>query len=192
MERKRSIEEVRYYVTPSPWWDVVRVLVFLAFTGFFILISTVIDELAGRLIPAALEALVTFLIVRAFKNAAALDDENTVLFYSGEQQDVLDDFVTGTLFFENKLILGRKFMFSYHMGRVIRYSNVKSVYLRIYKRGFFETKRFLLCEVEEPGGRSYNLEIARLYRSKEMDDEANRVASMICAANPNVRIGYNT
>ena len=187
MERKRTIEDARYYVSPSPWEGVYRLAVFLVLTVTTVLAAIFVGETTGYIVAAAVELLWVFLVSRAKDNERRIDDENTQILYGPEGEELLDDFVTGELYYENKLILGRKFLFGYHIGPIIKYSDIRAAYLQIYKKGFFETKRYLVCEVKQADGSYEDVKIARPERGKH-DSESEKVAGILCERNPAIQL----
>ena len=120
-------------------------------------------------------------------NERRVDDENTQVLYGPEGKELLDDFVTGELYYDNKLILGQKFLFGYHIGPIIKYSDIRAAYLQIYKKGFFETKRYLVCEIKQADGSYEDVKIARPEREKH-DSESEKVAGVLCERNPAIQL----
>lgn len=187
MERKRTIEDARYYVSPSPWEDVRRVLLLVALTVVTVLMAIALDEWISYILAAAVELLWVFLVSRWKDNERRINDENTQVLYGPEGKELLDDFVTGELYYDNKLILGQKFLFGYHIGPIIKYSDIRAAYLQIYKKGFFETKRYLVCEIKQADGSYEDVKIARPEREKH-DSESEKVAGVLCERNPAIQL----
>ena len=61
MERKRTIEDARYYVSPSPWEDVRRVLLLVVLTVVTVLMAIALDEWISYILAVAVELLWFFL-----------------------------------------------------------------------------------------------------------------------------------
>lgn len=188
MERKRTIEDARYFVSPSPWQGVERMLVFLVLTVITVLFPIVSGEVIVCVVAAGVELLWVFLASRAKDNERKTDDENTLVLYGPEGEEVLDDFTTGELYYENKLILGQKFLFGYHVGPIIKYSDIRAVYLKIYKRGFLETRRYLVCEVKQADGSYEDVAVARPV-GRNLDPESEKVIGILCGRNPAIQLG---
>lgn len=100
MERKRTIEDARYYVSPSPWEDVRRVLLLVVLTVVTVLMAIALDEWISYILAAAVELLWVFLVSRWKDNERRIDDENTQVLYGPEGKELLDDFVTGELYYD--------------------------------------------------------------------------------------------
>lgn len=188
MERKRTIEDARYFVSPSPWQGVERMLVFLVLTVVTVLFAVAIGETIVYVVAAGAELLWVFLASRAKDNERKTDDENTLVLYGPEGEQVLDDFVSGELYYENKLILGQKFLFGYHAGPIIKYSDIRAVYLQIYKKGLLETRRYLVCEVKQADGSYKDVPVARP-GGRNVDPESEKVVGVLCRRNPAIQLG---
>ena len=138
MERKRTIEDARYFVSPSPWQGAGRMFVFIVLTVFTVLAAIAIGELVIYAAAAGVELLWVFLASRAKDDEKRIDDENTLVLYGPEEEELLDDFTMGELFYENKLILGQKFLFGYILGQSLStaifgpciYKSTKEVFLK--------------------------------------------------------------
>lgn len=188
MERKRTIEDARYFVSPSPWEGVGRLLFFIVLTVITVLAAIFVGKPVGYIIAAGVELLWVFLVSRAKDNERRIDDENTLVLYGPEGEELLDDFTTGELFYENKLILGQKFLFGYHIGPIIKIRDIRAVYLKIYKRGFFETRRYLVCEVKQADGSYEDVSVARP-GGRKLDPESEKVIGILRERNPAIQLG---
>lgn len=188
MERKRTIEDARYFVSPSPWQGVKRMFFFLVPTVITVLFPIASGKVIVYVVAAGVELLWVFLASRAKDNEKKTDDENTLVLYGPEGEELLDDFTTGELYYENKLILGQKFLLGCHVGPIIKYSDIRAVYLQIYKRGFLETRRYLVCEVKQADGSYEDVAVARPV-GRNLDPESEKVIGILCGRNPAIQLG---
>lgn len=116
-------------------------------------------------------------------------EERKILSKIFDRTDILDiiaDFQDSTSTFSNKLRLGRKFVYGKHTNRVIRYEEIKQMYLYIRKKNGREVERLLrVVDVN-----FQTVDLCKLKVNGKSDDEMKLVISFIMEKNPKIELGY--
>lgn len=147
------------------------------------ILGIIVFVVGGILIVLMLWAMVSTIIrlVREIKyNRTVAREEETVR-----------DFDSAAQFFDDRLRLGKKYIFGISSGRIIPYTDVERIYQTVKKTSYIsEQKRTFDCELLKDVDSTYNTyTLCRLQIYGKSDKEAAKAAALIASINPQIKFG---
>lgn len=147
------------------------------------ILGIIVFVVGGILIVLILWAMVSTIIrlVREIKyNRTVAREEETVR-----------DFDSAAQFFDDRLRLGKKYIFGISSGRIIPYTDVERIYQTVKKTSpISEQKRTFDCELVKDVDSTYDTyTLCRLRLYGKSDEEAAKAAALIASINPQIKFG---
>lgn len=161
--------------------------------GLFMLVpaTTLIINNNGNigmiLVSVVLFAVAAFTIwfqVSGWMKSKARLDERT----SGPESDAIArDFAQAEAVLDDRLRLGRKYVFGKGSGFILRYDEINQVFQMVSRTNLIETNRELRARVT---GEIEAVTLARLKRAGKSDEELKRVLMIMLSHNSRIKVGY--